>query len=151
MSDLHGKLLIAPPKLPDWRFQKSVIYMWKHNVAGAGGVIINKICDNPSFEMVCRDGNIHRNPSINPNIHYGGPVLTNLLGCLHSTDYKITTTNSAKNSVGYTLDKRILEDIAQNKGPKKYLITMGMANWMAGQLENEIDAIPPRSRNCIWC
>ena len=41
MSDLHGKLLIAPPKLPDWRFQKSVIYMWKHNVAGAGGVIIN--------------------------------------------------------------------------------------------------------------
>jgi putative transcriptional regulator len=150
MSDLHGKLLIAPPKLPDWRFQKSVIYMWKHNVAGAGGVIINKICDNPSFEMVCRDGNIHRNPSINPNIHYGGPVLTNLLGCLHSTDYKITTTNSAKNSVGYTLDKRILEDIAQNKGPKKYLITMGMANWMAGQLENEIDAIPPRSPAFSW-
>ena len=150
MSDLHGKILIAPPKLPDWRFTKSVLYMWKHDVSGAGGIILNKVCNTPSFEMVCKDGNIHRNPKINPTIYYGGPVLTNLLGCLHSTDYKITTTNPAKNSVGYTLDKKILEDIAQSKGPKNYLITMGMASWMAGQLESEIDAMPPRSSAFSW-
>ena len=89
MTDVQGKLLIAPPKLPDWRFQKSVIYIWKHNISGASGIIINKKCDNPKFEQVCREGNIHRNPEINPHIFYGGPILTNLIGCVHSIDYKI--------------------------------------------------------------
>ena len=150
MSDVLGKLLIAPPKLQDWRFSKSVIYMWKHDVSGAGGVIINKRIDNPSFHMVCRDGKIAQNPKVNPLMYYGGPVLTNLLGCLHSTDYKIVTTNPEKNSVGFTLDKKILEDIAQNKGPLNYIITMGMASWMPGQLESEIDGVPPRLPGTSW-
>ena len=101
MTDVQGKLLIAPPNLPDWRFQKSVIYMWKHNVAGASGIIINKKCDNPKFEQVCREGNIHRNPEINPHIFYGGPVLTNLIGCLHSIDYK-------KNRKEFTIHEYII-------------------------------------------
>ena len=45
MNDAQGKLLIAPPRLPDWRFQKSVVYMWKHDIGGASGVIINKKCN----------------------------------------------------------------------------------------------------------
>ena len=64
MSDLHGKILIAPPKLPDWRFTKSVLYMWKHDVSGAGGIIINKVIQNPSFQMVCRDANIIQNSNL---------------------------------------------------------------------------------------
>jgi len=150
MSDVLGKLLIAPPKMVDWRFSKAVIYMWKHDVSGAGGIIINKVIQNPSFQMVCRDANIIQNSKINPLIYYGGPVLTNLLGCLHSTDYKIITTNPEKNSVGFTLDKKILQDIAENKGPKNYVITMGMASWMPGQLESEIDGTPPRFPGTSW-
>ena len=150
MINLQGKLLVAPPRLPDWRFQKSVVYLWKQDQTGASGIIINKKCSHPTFEMVCKDGNIHRDPKINPNIYYGGPVLTNLLGCLHTIDYKIRSTNVAKNSLGYTMDKKILEDIAQSKGPKSYIIMMGMASWMAGQLEAEIDANPPRSPLFSW-
>ena len=150
MTDLQGKLLIAPPRLPDWRFQKSVVYLWKQDVTGASGIIINKKCSHPTFEMVCKDGNIQRKPEINPNIYYGGPVLTNLLGCLHTIDYRIGSTNVAKNSLGYTMDKKILEDIARSSGPESYIITMGMASWMAGQLEAEIDAQPPRSPALSW-
>ena len=40
MTDTQGKFLVAPPNMPDWRFQKTVIYMWKHDISGAGGVII---------------------------------------------------------------------------------------------------------------
>ena len=42
MNDTQGKLLVAPPGMPDWRFQKTVVYMWRHDVSGAAGVIINK-------------------------------------------------------------------------------------------------------------
>ena len=83
MLDTQGKLLIAPPKLPDWRFQKSVVYMWKHDIGGASGVIINKKCNHPSFEHICREGNLTRKDSkINPPVWYGGPVLTNIIGVL---------------------------------------------------------------------
>lgn len=150
MSDIQGKLLVAPPNLPDWRFHKTVIYIWKHDVSGASGVIINKKCDNPTFNRVCKDGKIKHNLEINPSIYYGGPILTSLLGCLHSTDYAIPTTNIAKNSVGFTMDKKILEDIAMGKGPKTYLITIGMASWMPGQLEAEFNALPPRSQALSW-
>ena len=39
---LDGKILISPPKMRDWRFAKSLVYIWKHDVSGAGGVIVNK-------------------------------------------------------------------------------------------------------------
>ena len=54
MKYLDGKLLVAPPKMTDWRFAKSVVYIWKHDVSGAGGIIVNKKVSAPSFENICR-------------------------------------------------------------------------------------------------
>ena len=42
MIDTQGKLLIAPPNMPDPRFRKTVVYIWRHDVSGAAGVVINK-------------------------------------------------------------------------------------------------------------
>jgi len=147
---LNNKLLIAPPKMTDWRFAKSVVYLWKHDISGAGGVIVNKKVSAPTFDNVCREGKIKKNPDVNPVIFYGGPVMTNLVCCLHTLDYKLHTTNVGNNNIGFTLDKTIVEDIAKGRGPRKYMLTMGLASWDAGQLENEIDALPPRSKTGSW-
>lgn len=147
---LDGKILIAPPKMQDWRFAKSLVYMWKHDVSGAGGVIINKKVSAPSFDNICAEGKIKRRADVNPQIFYGGPVMTNLVGCLHSLDYKLNTTNISSATLAFTLDKTIIEDIAKGKGPRKYLLTMGMASWDAGQLEQEITSLPPRSKTGSW-
>ena len=40
--------------------------------------------------------------------------------------------------------------IAQGGGPKQKLITMGMANWTEGQLEDELEALPPRKPTMSW-
>jgi putative transcriptional regulator len=149
--DTQGKLLIAPPTLPDWRFKKSVVYMWKHDIAGASGVIINKKCNNPSFEHICHEGGLtKRDPRVNPPIWYGGPVLTNILGVLHTLDFTIKSTNLIKKDLGFTLDRKMLEVIAQGGGPKQYIITLGLANWEPGQLENELDGIHPKSPAFSW-
>ena len=146
MIDTQGKLLVAPPNMPDWRFRKSVVYMWRHDVSGAAGVIINKKCEKPTFEHVCQEGSISRNQQVNPTIYYGGPVLTNIIGVLHSTEYKIKSTNmTAEGKVGFTLDRKILEDIAMSGGPLNKIVTLGMANWDAGQLEEEIEPRPSKS------
>ena len=151
MIDTQGKLIIAPPKLPDWRFQKSVVYMWKHDIAGASGVIINKKCNHPTFEHICREGGLTlKDPKINPPIWYGGPVLTNILGVLHTLDFTLKSTNLVKKDLGFTLDRKMLESIAQGGGPKHYMITLGLANWEPGQLENEFDGTPPKSPAFSW-
>ena len=149
MIDTQGKLLVAPPNMPDWRFQKSVVYIWRHDVSGAAGVIINKRCQKPTFQHVCQEGGISRNQRVNPPLYYGGPVLNNIIGVLHSTEYKLKTTNSLLNGdVGFTLDRKILEDVAMGGGPKNKLITLGMANWDAGQLEEELEH--PRNPAMSW-
>ena len=140
MIDTQGRLLVAPPNMPDWRFQKSVVYIWRHDVSGAAGVIINKRCDKPTFEHVCTEGGVDRNQQVNPPVYYGGPVLNNLVGVLHSAEYRLGSTNVLNDSdVAFTLDRKILEDIAMGGGPLNKLITLGMANWDTGQLEEEIE------------
>jgi putative transcriptional regulator len=147
---LDGKLLIAPPKMTDWRFAKSVLYVWKHDITGAGGIIVNKKVTAPSFDNICAEGNIHRTTKTNPPIYYGGPVMTNLVGCLHTLDYRLPTTNVTPHQIGFTLDKQIIDDIAMDRGPKQFLLTMGVSSWNAGQLDDEIESLPPRQKTGSW-
>ena len=147
---LTNKCIIAPPKMKDWRFARSVVYIWKHDVSGAGGVIVNKKVSAPNFTNVCNEGKIKRLPNINPPLFYGGPVMTNLVGCLHSLDYRIGTTHVTNDKIGFTLDKTVIEDIARGKGPRKYLLTMGISSWHPGQLEEELESLPPREKSGSW-
>ena len=151
MTDTQGKLLVAPPNMPDWRFQKTVIYIWRHDITGAAGVIINKKCNHPDFKHICQEGKLKRIENINLPVYYGGPVLNNLIGVLHSKDFQLGSSNINKlHPLAFTLDRKMLEVIAQGGGPKKILITMGMANWESHQLDDEIDAMPPRKPAMSW-
>ena len=150
MTDTQGKLLVAPPNMPDWRFQKSVVYMWRHDVSGAAGVIINKKCTHPNFEHVCTEGGITKNPEVKLPVYYGGPVLTNIIGVLHSKDLQLGSSNTTNQPLAFTLDRKMLEMIAVGGGPKQKLVTLGMANWETGQLEAELDPVPPRPKTMSW-
>ena len=150
-TDTQGKLLVAPPNMPDWRFAKSVVYMWRHDVAGAAGVIVNKICKHPDFKHVCAEGGVPLDPMYNQPVYYGGPVLTNIIGTLHTKDVQLASSQSRKQDhLAYTLDRKMLDMIAQGEGPTRKLITLGMANWEAGQLEAELDPQPPRPMAMSW-
>ena len=104
---VDGKILVAPPKMGDWRFAKTVLYLWKHDVSGAAGVILNKTMTAPTFKRVCTEAKVKRLEEVNPQMYYGGPIMDNLIGVLHTTDYIIASTNMKKSSdIGYTLDKK---------------------------------------------
>ena len=138
--DAQGKLLIAPPGMPDPRFAKTVVFMWKHDVSGASGVIINKRCQRPTFQHVCQEGGITLKPGVKAPVYYGGPVLSNVVGLLHSTEYRLASSNIlTEGKVGFTLDSKILQDVARDKGPLNRIVTLGMCSWNASQLEEEIE------------
>ena len=151
MIDTQGKFLVAPPGMPDWRFQKTVVYMWRHDVAGAAGVIINKKCNHPDFKHVCDEGGGKYDKNMDIPIYYGGPVLNNIVGVLHTKDFLMGSSNTdKKQKLAFTLDRKMLEEVAHGRGPKKKIITLGLANWESGQLEQEIEALPPRKTNGSW-
>ena len=151
MIDTQGKLLVAPPNMPDWRFQKTVIYVWKHDVLGACGVIVNKKCNHPDFKHVCQEGKVIMNKDANVPVYYGGPMLNNLIGVLHTTDFMLISTNHfTKQNIAFTLDRKILEAIAQGGGPKTKMVTMGMAQWGSGQLEDELEMANGRPQTSSW-
>jgi len=151
-KNIEGKFLVAPPHMRDDRFKKTVVYLWKHDVTGSAGIIINKPLDRPNWEDVCKEAGIPSVPEVDPVIYWGGPVMSSVIGCLHSMDYSInqTNTNLSDNGIGFTMDRQIINDIAMNKGPKKFITTMGMVSWDIGQLEEELDALPPRKHLESW-
>ena len=73
-------------------------------------------------------------------MYYGGPILSNVVGVLHSTEYRLASTNTLiQGTVGFTLDSKILQDVAMGGGPLNRMITLGMCSWNSSQLEEEIE------------
>lgn len=147
-DNLEGKILIAPPKMRDYRFSKTVLYCWKHNVGGAAAVIINRPIKKPTFKEVCRDSGMPEPKNMDAMMWYGGPVGQNMVGLLHSKDMLWTSSNQTPD-LAFTLDRKAIEDITIRQ-PKQYLICLGMASWNPGQLEDELDSVPPRHPYESW-
>lgn len=146
-STLKGRFLVAQPKMGDPRFAQTVILMIRHDKTGAFGLVINKpagtaeISDaNPAAENNDEDGlSVEpESPRLRIPAFYGGPVELNKAFIIHSVEYQIDTTVTVTSKVAVTADPRILEDIANGKGPKQVLYILGYSGWGAGQLENEL-------------
>ena len=70
--------------------------------------------------------------------HIGGPLSQNNGFILHSNDYKSESTLKVSKKVKLTCSTEIISDIARDKGPKKFFISLGYSGWGPGQLEDEI-------------
>ncbi len=140
VSEYQGQLLLATPKISDFRFEKAVILICSHSVDGAMGIMVNK----PTLELKFKDilTQLKIDPKIirgNPKIFFGGPVEYGRGFVVHSSDYDNRDTSiSIKDDYFLTANKEILEDIANGCGPKNSLLALGYAGWGPGQLESEI-------------
>jgi putative transcriptional regulator len=137
---LNNQFLVAMPTLKDTNFSHTVSYLCQHNDQGALAIVINRptgmtlgdILDQmqikTSFESV------RQIP-----IYAGGPVQIERGFIIHTTD-KTDWDSSIMISdmTCLTSSRDILEAIAQQKGPEKFLIALGYAGWGEGQLEKEI-------------
>ena len=57
---------------------------------------------------------------------------------LHSHEYENETTIKY-NNISVSGDYNLLFEIADNKGPKKNLVIVGISSWSEGQLEGEME------------
>ena len=140
-DDLTGQLLVATPGMRDPRFVESVIYIVKHGAEGAFGLVINRPLAKGPVEDLLKGFDLDTGGAKGEIIiHYGGPVSPGAGFVLHSDDVLVEESARVANGIAMTSDPKLIEAMAQGKGPRQSLFIMGYAGWAPGQLEGELKA-----------
>jgi putative transcriptional regulator len=136
---LERQMLIAMPGMVDDNFAGSVTLLCQHNDAGAIGITINRLSNYTLGEILnqlkidCGDETIRQRPVLE-----GGPVAPDRGFVLHSPVKGYESSMSVGDEIMVTTSRDVLADIAEGKGPAKYLVALGYAGWGGGQLEGEL-------------
>jgi putative transcriptional regulator len=138
---LTGQLLVATPEMRDPRFVETVIYMVKHSSEGAFGLVINRpLAKGPVEDLLKGFGMDSSGAKGEIIVHYGGPVNPSAGFVLHSDDVLLEESAKVANGIAMTSDPKLIEAMAQGKGPRQSLFILGYAGWAPGQLEGELVA-----------
>jgi len=138
---LTGQLLVATPEMRDPRFVETVIYMVKHSTEGAFGLVINRpLAKGPVEDLLKGFGIDSSGAKGEIIVHYGGPVSPRAGFVLHSDDVLLEVSAKVANGIAMTSDPKLIEAMAQGKGPRQSLFILGYAGWAPGQLEGELKA-----------
>jgi putative transcriptional regulator len=143
-ASLVGRFLVAAPSMPDERFQKSVVFICKHDDDGALGIIVNnKVDDLPLGQVYKQLGIEVAMTTAETPVLFGGPVETSRGLVLHSADYKREETlliegGLIEGGMALTASLEILKDMAGGSGPKQAWLALGHSGWAPGQLDREM-------------
>ena len=135
---LTGQLLLAMPGMGDPRFDRAVIAICAHDHDGALGVGIGKLRLGMRLRGLLTQLDI--DPGVAPDapVHHGGPVEPGRGFVLHSDDWRGQDTLMVDGLAALTSTIDVLKAIAEGRGPRRWLVSLGYAGWGAGQLDGEM-------------
>lgn len=129
-----GTFLIATPEIDSGFFFRGVILVCEHNINGSFGILINKALDLDLPDEII---NINQLANHHIGIRAGGPVQTNQMMLLHTSNQLENQTLKICDGVYLGGDLQFLQDAVGNpEGPFIHLC-FGYAGWGTGQLERE--------------
>jgi len=140
-NSLEDQLLIAMPQLADPYFSNTVTYVWKHSSEGALGIVINKplsISVADIFDELDIECSVDDTPFKNLRVLAGGPVEKDKGFIIHDADAEGASSLRIGERFSLSTSRELLQEIADGKGPDRYLVALGCAGWDGGQLEREL-------------
>ena len=144
---IKGDCLIAPPRMQDSRFTKSVIMLTHFKSGAAFGLCLNKLSSHTvadlSPEIDCEMP--HDVP-----LYWGGPVSAQTIWMLHSRDWNLDSTVEINEHWAMTSHVSMFHHLADGDRPRHYLMTFGFCGWSEGQLEAELRGSPPWTVESSW-
>jgi len=138
-NSLADQYLLATPSIQDPLFASSLVYMCEHSKEGSMGVVVNHQSDQTlenifqQLEIECDDQQI-----LGTSVFIGGPVKLQQGFVLHTCNTKWEKSIEIGEGIFLTSSRDILEAIAEQSGPEKYMVILGFSGWSAGQLEQEL-------------
>lgn len=130
----RGSFLISSPEIDSGLFFRGVVLLCEHSNAGSFGLVINKGLDiDLPPELLDLD------EAINPHLSLraGGPIQTNQMMILHSSDQIPDQTLQICHGVYLGGDIQFLQQAVANPEGPDLLLCFGYSGWNAGQLERE--------------
>jgi putative transcriptional regulator len=129
-----GTFLVATPDIDMGSFVRGVVLICEHNAGGSFGLVINK-----PLELDLPEEIINIEHLANPNIHIraGGPVQTNQMMLLHTSDQIPHQTLQIADGVYLGGDLQFLQESITNQNGPPIHLCFGYSGWGAGQLERE--------------
>jgi len=135
-----GQLLVATPEMRDPRFAEAVIYIVKHSVDGAMGLVINRpLAKGPIKDLLKGFGIESEQATGEIIIHYGGPVSPDSGYVIHSDDVMLDDSERVQDGIAVSANVKLIEAMGRGKGPRQAVVVLGYAGWAPGQLEGEIE------------
>ena len=136
-TNLQNHFLIAMPHLKEIHFHRAVIYLCAHNEEGAMGMIVNHPLIDIHLDEVMRqmDINIGTQKLDHIPVLLGGPVQPERGFILHHKQGKWESSLKVSDEIIMTSSQDILQSLAKNQGPNKYLTLLGYAGLSNEQLE----------------
>jgi len=138
-ASLKGQFIMAMPGLADPNFFQTVTCISELTAKGGMGIIVNRVHPFLSGTDIFAELKIEYIPDVESiPIHIGGPVYVNEIFVLHGPPFDWEGCFTITSSLAMSNTRDILEAIAEGRGPKSFIITLGCAGWGPGQLESEI-------------
>lgn len=147
MKNLVGNLLIAPPSVRGNFFEKTVVLLTEHHATGTVGVVLNKSSKVPLKEFARQNNVMLDIPGF---VYVGGPVNVKALTMVHSNDWHCSNTMRISSNFSISSSPEILTNLAMGHAPKQWRIFVGLCGWAKGQLQQELEGMPPYNRNHSW-
>lgn len=142
-----GDVIIAPPRMQGSNFAKSVILLTGQRSGGHFGLCLNKPSEHKlsdlSLEIDC-------NLDQDYTLYWGGPVGSQTIWMLHSSDWSIEPTIEINQYWSMTSHKSMFYHLADRDCPEQFILTFGFCGWAQGQLEAELKGIPPYTIDNSW-
>ena len=136
---LSRHLLIAMPTLEDPNFARGVTLICQHGEEGAMGLTINRPSDLRLGDVMRQIGVDVVPPEVAARkVLIGGPVQMERGFVLHEAAGTWDSSLALGDDLVVTTSKDVLQAIAEGRGPGRYLVMLGYAGWIAGQLEQEL-------------
>jgi putative transcriptional regulator len=137
--NLTNHFLIAMPGMADPYFSKSLTLICEHSEKGAIGLVVNKPIE-VNYEQLFSQVNIKLTDERlkSEHVYFGGPVLVDRGFVLHHPLGDWHSTLRIDDDTGLTTSRDVLEAMAEGRGPRRVMVTLGYAGWAPGQIEDEI-------------
>jgi putative transcriptional regulator len=142
-----GDVIIAPPRMQDSRFHKSVIMITHHAASATFGLCLNKASAHSmkdlSIELDCE-------LPYDVPLYWGGPVNPQTIWMLHSREWSLGSTQEVNQYWSMTSNVEMFHHIADNDTPRHWRLTFGFCGWAQGQLEAELRGTGAFNRDSSW-
>lgn len=130
----RGTFLIATPDIDNGLFFRAVVLICEHNSSGSFGLIINK---KLNIELPDDILNMHNLANPKVSIQAGGPLQTNQMMLLHSSNSIPDQTLNVCDGVYLGGDIQFLQESVSSVNGPDIRLCFGYTGWGAGHLERE--------------